>query len=197
MPKVNSLATLEKPVRLFGSATVGKDCHMGRFSYMNDKSTLYEGTKVGRFCSIGKKCEIGVVRHPLDRLSTSPVSYHLAFHFPDQDGLFPQVEFDRFQTTTIGSDVWIGSMAVVVRGITIGHGSVIGAGSIVTKDVPPYAIVGGSPAKIIRYRFSEDIIERLLASEWWNLPADQLAEIDFVDVEKALKQLEALKSSSN
>ena len=79
----------------------------------------------------------------------------------------------------ISNDVWIGRGAMLKRGINIGNGAVIGAGSIVTKNVPDYAVVGGNPAKIIKYRFHENIIERLMETKWWNLPLEELSKVDF------------------
>jgi carbonic anhydrase/acetyltransferase-like protein (isoleucine patch superfamily) len=76
--------------------------------------------------------------------------------------------FEEYRQTIIGNDVWIGARAILIDGITVGDGAVIGAGAVVTKDVPPYAIVGGVPAKIIKYRFEPEVIEFLLASQWWN-----------------------------
>lgn len=83
---------------------------------------------------------------------------------------------DEFREINIGNDVWIGSRALIMGGVTIGNGAVVGAGAVVTKDVPPYAIVGGVPTKIIRYRFSPDVIERLLDLNWWNMSDDLLKE---------------------
>ena len=76
----------------------------------------------------------------------------------------------------IGNDVWIGSHALILGGVKIGDGAVIGAGAVVTKDVPPYAVVGGVPARIIKYRFSQEIIDKLLEIKWWNLPENILKE---------------------
>jgi len=82
--------------------------------------------------------------------------------------------FEELKRTQIGNDVWIGARAIVLDGISIGDGAVIAAGAVVTKDVPPYAIVGGVPAKLIRYRFEDDVIQELLKWKWWDLSLDDL-----------------------
>ena len=91
--------------------------------------------------------------------------------------------------TIVGNDVWIGDNSVVVRGINIGNGAIIGASAVVTRDVPPYAIVVGNPARALRYRFDPEVIEELLALEWWDLEMVALKGIDFSDVYKALIEL--------
>jgi Hexapeptide repeat of succinyl-transferase len=78
---------------------------------------------------------------------------------------------------TIGHDVWLGSGAIIMSGVTVGHGAVVAAHAIVTRDVPPYAIVGGNPAKVIRYRFDESIIADLLDARWWDLPQEKIATL--------------------
>ncbi len=97
----------------------------------------------------------------------------------------------------IGHDVWIGMDVLILEGITIGTGAVIGAQSLVTRDVPPYAIVTGSPAKVLRYRFEPHIIEGLLASQWWNLTPQQLAELPMEDPEKLLAELKGFVVPDN
>ena len=98
----------------------------------------------------------------------------------------------------IGSDVWIGSNACILRGLAVGDGAVIGAGSVVTKDVPPYAVVVGNPARVLKYRFSEEVIARLLRLEWWNMPDEVLRKHvsvfrgDFTEQLISLEELEAL-----
>jgi len=91
----------------------------------------------------------------------------------------------------IGNDVWVGAAALVLKGVTVGDGAVIGAGSVVTKDVPPYAIVTGNPAQIIRYRFDDATIKRLLSSTWWNREPEFIATLPLGDVEACLKMLES------
>ena len=89
---------------------------------------------------------------------------------------FARNEFEIFKRTTIGNDVWIGYEAVILAGVTIGDGAIIGTRAVVTKDVPPYTIVGGVPAKVIRKRFSDDVISALLKTKWWDWPADKIAK---------------------
>ena len=92
---------------------------------------------------------------------------------------------------TVGSDVWVGSNAILCTGISIGNGAVIGANSVVTKDVDPFSVVAGNPARVIRYRFSQDVIKRIEASKWWNLPLEQIRRLPITRVEEALRILES------
>ncbi|MFZ1468672.1 MAG: CatB-related O-acetyltransferase [Paracoccaceae bacterium] len=190
---VDASARLEAPVRVYGSASIRSDCSIGWFSYLNTRSVLHEGTSVGRYCSIGRDAEIGAWEHPLTRLSTSPVSYGVAVHFPDHADLFPQVPLDRPLTTTIGNDVWIGANVVVRRGVAVGDGAVIGAGAFVTRDVAPYQIVGGTPAHLIRPRFAPDVVAELMALAWWDLDPAVLATVPFDDMDRALAALRAIR----
>jgi len=127
--------------------------------------------EIGSFSSIANHVIIGGGMHPIDWVSTSPVFYK------GKDSVkakFSEFEREVPRRTTIGNDVWIGECALIKQGITIGHGAVIGMGSVVTKDVAPYTIVGGCPAKVIRSRFTADIVAALLESKWWDLPEDKL-----------------------
>jgi acetyltransferase-like isoleucine patch superfamily enzyme len=123
---------------------------------------------IGRYGSIADKVEIMLGgNHHTDLISTYPFG---ALH-----DLWPEARSHPYKDysngdVAIGHDVWIGTGAIILSGVTIGHGAVVAARAVVTKDVPPYAIVGGNPAKIIRYRFDTTTISRLLASHWWNLP---------------------------
>lgn len=124
---------------------------IGFRSYAN--SSLLRRVQIGRFCSIGRRCSIGAALHDVDCFTTHPIARSDSFH---SDPL-----------TTIGNDVWIGDNVVIVAGVSVGDGSVIGGGAVVTKDVPPYAIVGGVPARLIRPRFEEQQIAGLLEAKWW------------------------------
>ena len=146
---------------------------IGDYSYVGDHQRLIYAN-VGKFCSIAGGGAIGMGTHTLNNLSTSPI--FTAKHNGVGISWTDQQPTNEYREINIGNDVWIGTRALIMGGVTIGDGAVVGAGAIVTKDVPPYAIVGGVPAKIIRYRFSEEIIDRLLTMKWWNLPEDVLKE---------------------
>ncbi len=141
---------VERHVDLKRCSFVGK-ITVGYRSYSNE--SLFRNVEVGRFCSIGRRCSIGAARHDIDGLTTHP------FGAP--------IQFDSDPVTTIGNDVWIGDNVVIMAGLTIGDGSIVGAGAIVTKDVPPYAIVLGAPARLSRYRFDDATIALLRNSAWW------------------------------
>lgn len=145
---------------------------IGDYTYLNGNAVL-ENVSIGKYCSIGRDISIISGKHDLDLFSTysfygfdhkSPF-----FNYKDEN-----YSFEASTHTEIGNDVWIGSYAKIIGGVNIGNGSVIGAGSIVTKDVPPYAIVAGSPARIIRYRFDEIIISKLQNLEWWEWDEEKL-----------------------
>jgi acetyltransferase-like isoleucine patch superfamily enzyme len=129
---------------------------------------------IGSFCSIANNVIIGGRMHPVDWVSTSPVFYE------GKDSVrakFSEHKRNKPLRTVIGHDVWIGNRVLIKQGIKIGTGSVIGMGSVVTKDVEPYSIVAGNPAKLIRNRFSDDIITQLLVCEWWKLKENILKEL--------------------
>ena len=138
---------------------------VGQFSYLALGSALSD-VEIGSFCSVGPGVYIGMGNHPTDFVSTSPVFYstqgQCGISFADHD------LFDEQVKTLVGNDVWIGANVFIRNGIKIGNGAIIAAGAVVVNDVPDYAIVGGVPAKLLRYRFSDDIIASLLAIKWWN-----------------------------
>lgn len=153
-------------VVLFSGATVIKS-NLGDHTYVQRNSTIL-AAEVGKFCSIAGGVFIGLPRH-----STSGVSSHPAFYLKDTPLVKTYSDRDRFETTChtrVGHDVWIGQNALVMGGVTIGTGSVIGAGAFVSSDVPPYAVVGGVPARLLKYRFSPEVSQDLLASAWWEKP---------------------------
>lgn len=135
---------------------------------------------IGKFCSIacGAKFIFNAANHSLKSLSTYPFPI---FYDEWNHGLEVTKAWDNKGDIVIGNDVWIGYEAVILAGVTIGDGAIIGARAVVTKNVEPYSIVAGVPAKIIRKRFSDDIVEKLLKIKWWNWPIDKiLSNIKFI-----------------
>lgn len=141
---------------------------MGRHSFCGYDCDIY-CADIGNFTSIASGVILGGARHPMEWLGMSPVFYK------GRDSIKKKfVEFDipSAKRVTIGNDVWIGRNAIVLSGVSIGDGAVVGAGAVVTKDVPPYGIVAGNPAKLIRYRFNEERINSLLRIKWWDMEDD-------------------------
>ena len=154
---VDSTAAICSGVRFYRSK-------IGRYSYIGNNSFVTD-TDIGNFTSISTDCYIGGTSHPTDWVSTSPV-FHKWENIMKKN--FARHEFEIFHKTTIGNDVWIGNRVMIKAGVTIADGAVVGMGSIVTKDIGPYEIWAGNPARLIRKRFSDDIIQKLIEKDWWN-----------------------------
>ena len=164
--------------------------NVGKHSYA-DKSLYCANfeSSIGKFCSIGCRVVLGHGEHPLNFLSTSPYLYFDELGFKLKDAIsYP--EYWKFEPIRIENDVWIGEGVFV----TIGNGAVVGARSVVTKDVPPYAIVAGNPAKILRYRFDEKTIAELLEIKWWDLDDEVIQIIPYDDIDKALSFLRKVRN---
>ncbi|SHJ61279.1 CatB-related O-acetyltransferase [Pseudozobellia thermophila] len=158
--------TIGEGSHVLSGCTVNHSC-IGFYTYIG-RNSLLQNVTVGNYCSIAHEVNMGLGRHPIDLMTTSPLFYRKQNTFRrtlvDKD-----LDFEEYAPINLGHDVWVGARALIMDGVTVGTGAIVAAGAVVTKDVPPYAIVGGVPAKIIKYRFPEVERERLLKSEWWNL----------------------------
>lgn len=143
---------------------------MGRYSYTGSCCNITDA-KIGSFCSIGGMCDIGGGMHPMDHVSTSPV--FLKGRNIMRTNL-AELPYSPSKTVYIGNDVWIGDGVFIRAGVSIGDGSIIGAHAVVLHDVEPYTVVAGVPAKVIRKRFDNEVVEQLLEIQWWNWSDEQL-----------------------
>jgi len=183
-PKSLSLQPLIQPTALVTASTLGcytevgartklLEVELGDYSYVvNDSDIAY--ASIGKFCSIAALTRINPGNHPMHRASQSHFTYRASTYFADAHDEPDFFAWRRAQGVSIGNDVWIGHGAIVLPGRHIGDGAVIAAGAVVTKDVPPYMIVAGNPARVIRPRFSESIAARLQALAWWDWPHERL-----------------------
>lgn len=166
--------------------------NLGDYSYISKNSSISH-CSIGKFCSIGPNFCCGMGIHPTDGISTSPMFYSMA----KQNGLSLSKDnkIEEFKQTKIGNDVFIGANVTLLDGVTIGDGAVIGAGAVVTKDIPPYAIAVGIPARVTRYRFDRETIAKLQKIEWWNMGRECLERIErfFWSIDEFLAEIELSK----
>jgi phosphonate metabolism protein (transferase hexapeptide repeat family) len=155
-----------------GARTKVSESSFGDYSYVvNDSDIIY--TTVGRFCSIAAHTRINPGNHPLDRVALSHFTYRSsAYGLGADDAAF--FDWRRGHRAVLGNDVWIGHGAILLPGVKVGNGAAIGAGAVVSKDVPPFAIVVGVPAKLVRFRFAPEIIAALERIAWWDWAHDRL-----------------------
>jgi acetyltransferase-like isoleucine patch superfamily enzyme len=194
---IGGALTIETPVAVSTTAFHGT-CRVGAFTYINGGSEVSDAD-IGRYCSIARDVIIGPGAHPIEFLTTHPVASDpsgLSSNMRDEPA-YAAIALTALTAaratpgrTIIGDDVWIGARAIVLRGVSVGVGAVIGAGAVVTKDVAPYAIVAGVPARVVRHRFAPELVARLLASRWWTLDLSALSQRDYSQPAAFLDQLE-------
>ena len=170
-----------------GPQTSVIDSTIGDYSYLTDSCSVMT-TRIGKFCSIASHTRLNPGNHPMWRVTQHHMTYRRAaygFADTDDDEIFA---WRRAHPVVLGHDVWIGHAATVLPGVTIGTGAVVGAGAVVTRDVEPYVIVAGVPARPIRERFPRDVAETLLRIAWWDWAREELEErfADFNDLDRFL-----------
>jgi phosphonate metabolism protein (transferase hexapeptide repeat family) len=178
--------TVIDPSVVLRKATIGRHCELlertnihdaeiGDFSYLGPDCIVADA-QIGRFCAIAARVRIGAPNHPIERPSLHRFTYCPEYYSAtaSRDAAFFAARRD--DRVTIGNDVWIGHAVTVLPGVTVGDGAVLAAGAVVAKDVAPYTIVGGVPARVIRERFSRDIAERLARIAWWEWPFETILE---------------------
>jgi len=156
-------ANVGKHVVIRAGTEIGPNVTIGNYSYVSGPRSYVESATIGKFCSIARQTIIGVSGHDYTKVTTHPIVIDPFYKFIDE----PLSEMQKLPPV-IGNDVWIGINSVIHRGVNIGDGAVIASDSVVTRDVEPYSIVGGNPARHIRYRFQPKVIEALLKIQWWN-----------------------------
>ena len=189
---INS-ARLAKNVKLGKHITLEYGSHIlaqeiGDYTYINKYSLLDKNVlSIGKYCSVAYNVRIGLGGHPTDWLSTHPFAYQESYGFVTESKRWTTEN----EETVIGNDVWIGANSTVLAGVNVGDGAIIGAHSLVTKDVEPYSIVVGTPAKHIRYRHSEELIKKLQEIQWWNLSRKELSKyVKYMDdPERVLQEI--------
>lgn len=191
---INGQLVCETPTSLSNGIAVGNN-KIGIYSYIGRNSQI-RFTQIGRFCSIGNNVTIGAVEHPQDWLSTHIFAFNSYGPFKGNKQFMDIVAQNTYEKNSkpviVQNDVWIGDGAFIKSGVSIGNGAIIAAHAVVTKDIPDYAIVGGVPATIIKYRFAEDIIEKLNRIMWWNYDLSGISsDISFDKIDEAINQIEA------
>ena len=180
----------EPPCKVEKSADFKSPLSFGAFSNTNGDSQegIVFRAKIGRYCSIAKNAKVGLLQHP-------PTWMGMSSRFYNQEELgwrrfvgkdVSVLTFASQKLTEIGHDVWIGDGAAIMTGFKIGDGAIVAAGAVVTHDVPPYAIVGGVPARVIKYRFDADTIKQLLDLQWWRYDVADLGDVNWADVHEAM-----------
>lgn len=175
---VSTKSILEEHVKIDGYVQIRSNIKVGAYSHLNDGTRLYSGT-LGRFCCIGYDCIIGPPEHPVEYIFTHPCTYSNKYEYIKHNSYEKFIDKDG---PIIEDNVWIGARAIILNGVKIGEGSVVAANSVVTKDVPPYSIAGGVPAKIIKNRIKD-----------YNLKEVYLKNMKTEDIVNAIKNGQFVK----
>jgi len=194
---VNGEVSIGDHSAIVNSVISGK-VNIGRYTSFNgpgsDILAKIHGVTIGNFCSIARNCNIQEFNHITQRATTYYIFRNLIDAADRQENIWEGSENKDIESNgpiTIGHDVWIGAQVVILSGVTIGDGAVIAANSTVNKNVPPYAIVGGSPARVLRYRFDEIICEKLQILAWWNWDDEKIRHHrSFFEEELTIEKLE-------
>ncbi len=187
---------IEHPAHLFEGFGCLEQLDVGAFTYARSHITP-EVARIGRYCSIAEGVQFGHGEHPTDWLSTSSFVYDREFMGPAPGASIPGTLFRPRPTLPkkpilIGHDVWIGSRAYIRQGVTLGDGCIVGAHAVVTRSVPPYAVVVGNPGRVVQLRLPADLAERVQASSWWSYDFNRFEGLDPSDVDQALETLARL-----
>ena len=189
--RISSKCKFESPCRITGAVNCKTHIEVGAFTTFDSEEIdcRIRNVKIGRYCSVAKHVDIGLSQHPVNWLSVTPRQYFRDFaRWSSFAGKEVAVKpFDGVSgMTEIGNDVWIGERVIIMSGVKIGDGAIVAAGAVVTKDVPSYAVVGGVPARVIKYRFDEPTIRRLLDLQWWRYDLADFGDVDWSDIGSAL-----------
>lgn len=166
-------------IKLQKNVTIDKGCYIytasiGKYTYINKNCIIEKSVEsIGKYCSIAYGCKIGLGTHPINRVSTHAFSFDKKYKFTSE------TSFEIATTAPkciIGNDVWIGANAIILAGVTIGDGAIIGANSFVNKDIEPYSIVTGTPAKHQKFRFEEKLIAQIQKIKWWDWNETKIKE---------------------
>lgn len=159
-----------KYVQIPKKVFIRENVKIGKYTYLSPNTVIESNVEIGNYCSLAPHVHIGPGEHYMNYVTTHPILFDPVWrkkvNLVEKQHYVRTIKKTELKTI-IGNDVWIGLNVIILRGVKVGNGAVIGAGSIVTKDIPDYAVVAGNPAKIIKYRFNKDIIKKLTDSCWW------------------------------
>lgn len=173
-----------KMVRINKGNKIGVNVEIGDYSYISGPGSVIENCSIGKFCSIALGVKIGMSNHDYSKITT-----HTFYRDPRYRFIKSYSKQNPNKKTIIGNDVWIGADSIIFSGVNVGDGAVIGAKSLVNKDIPAYAIAVGNPARIIKYRFSDENIKKLLIIKWWNWAESE--------IKKSLKYIHSIDEFNN